>query len=100
MTVQETFEQNVTPPVVVHETALPDQGWAFFRQMLPLVTAYLVLKGYISGELEQIIALLVGAGLPIVWGQLKTRLRALQLISVEKRVTDDILTTKAKAVNP
>lgn len=96
MTIQETLEQEVTPPVVVHTSPLPDQGWAFVRQITPLVTAYLVTSGYIDGRLEQIISLLVGVGLPIIWGQLKTRLRALQLSTIEKKVDDRILTTKAK----
>ena len=100
MTIQETLEQEVTPPVVVHETPLPDQLWALLRQLLPPVVAFLVARNYITNDVAEIATVAVGIGLPIIIGQLKTRLRALQLAMVERRVDDSILTTKAKAEGP
>lgn len=97
MTVAETLQQDAAPPIVIHDGPLPDQGWAFFRQMLPLITGFLVVRGYIEGDLEQIISLALGVGLPIVWGQLKTRLRAKQLVTAERHAPDDVITTKSKA---
>lgn len=97
MSIEETLEQDIKPPIAVHESPIPDQMWALFRQLLPLIVGALVLRGYIENDVAEIISILLGVVLPIGWGQMKTRLRALQLSSVEKRVSDTILTTKAKA---
>lgn len=97
MTIQETFEQDAGPPVVVNETPLPDQGWAALRQLVPLITAALVARGVIENDIAEIAAIAVGIIFPLVVGQLKTRLRAMQLANLEKRVPDHLLTTKAKA---
>lgn len=100
MTIEETATQEVTPPIVVHETPIPDQLWALLRQVLPLVTAALVLRGYIENDIAEIASIIFGVLAPIVWGQLKTRLRAVQLATLERKVPDRLLTTKAKAANP
>lgn len=97
MTVAETFEQDVTPPVVVHETPLPDQLWALLRQLIPPVVAFGVGRGIIQDDTATLLLAIGAMAGPIVIGQLKTRLRAMQLAAVEKQVSDKILTTKAKA---
>ncbi len=98
MTVAETLQQEVTPPIEIHGTPWPDQAWALLRQILPPIAAFLIGKGIIDDDTVGVISavgLIVG---PIIVGQLKTRLRATQLAIVEKQVDDTIITTKAKAV--
>lgn len=97
MTVEETVTQKVTPPIVVHETPLPDQAWALFRQLIPPIVAFLLGKGILDDSEATMILSVSAIVLPIIWGQLKTRLRAKQLATLEGKVSDRILTTKAKA---
>lgn len=97
MTVQETLEQDASPPVVIHESPVPDQLWALLRQIVPPIVAFCVGRGIIDDNMGALILSLFAVVAPIVWGQLKTRLRAMQLANLEKRVSDNLLTTKAKA---
>jgi hypothetical protein len=100
MTVEETVTQHVAPPIVVHETPVHDQAWALLRQLIPPVVAFLLGKGILDDSEATLIISGSAIILPIVWGQLKTRLRAKQLAVLETKVPDNVLTTKAKAANP
>ncbi len=97
MTIQETLEQETGPPVIVHESAWPDQLWALLRQILPPISAFLIGRGIIDDDTVGLIGATGVILVPIIIGQLKTRLRANQLAGLEKRVPDHLLTTKAKA---
>ena len=97
MTIAETLQQDDEPPVVIHESPLPDQAWALLRQIVPPIVAFCVGRGLIADDLGSLILALFATVAPIVWGQLKTRLRAMQLSNLEKKVPDNLLTTKAKA---
>ena len=100
MTIEETVTQKVTPPIIVHESPLPDQAWALFRQLIPPIVAFLLGKGYLDDTEATLVLSLFAIAAPIIVGQLKTRLRAKQLATIEPKVSDRVLTTKAKAANP
>lgn len=74
--------ETTTPPIEAHPTPLPDQLWAALRQLVQVVSAFALGKGWIDGELATLITGLLGIVAPIIVGQLKTRRRAKELTTV------------------
>lgn len=90
MTVAETLQQDAEPPVEVHESPAFDQLWALLRQIIPPLIAFLVGRGFIKDDVGVLLVTVGGVVAPIVVGQLKTRLRAMQLSNITRRVDNTI----------
>lgn len=68
--------------IQVNASPLPDQLWAALRQITPPVVAFAVGRGWVADDVAVLLGVLGGILYPIVYGQIKTRLRAKQLATV------------------
>jgi len=90
---------NETPQIVTPDSPLPDQAVSAFRSIVLAATAFALGRHWIEGDLATLIGTAVGIVAPVVYGQMKTRHRAKQLIAVgnNPRVPDSVVTTASKA---
>ncbi len=70
--------------ISVSTSSVPDMGWAGLRQILTAVGGVLMAHGYVSQSNWTLIAGLVTAIAPIIWGQIATHVRAQQLADLAK----------------
>lgn len=89
-------DDDLTPPVEVHSSPLPDQLWAAARQAIPPVVAFAIGRHWIADDVGTVILAIAGVLAPIIAGQLKTRKRAQQLatIAASPQVPDSVATIK------
>lgn len=92
---------NETPQIVAPDSAVPDQIVAGFRAAVMAVTAFALGRHWIEGDLATLIGVLAGIIAPIVYGQIKTRHRAKQLMAIgnNPEVPDRVVTTASKAAH-
>lgn len=80
--------------IQVNENPIWDQLWTGSRQIILIMTAYLVGRGILAQDTAGIIVSISAIAVPFIIGQLSTRNRAKQLATIAKAVPDSVAVVK------
>lgn len=86
----------MTKPILVNPTPTPDQAWSALRSAGIAVGAWAIGRGYLQADTASALGAILLVVVPFVIGQLKTRRRAQELVTVasSRRVPDSVATIK------
>lgn len=87
---------DTTPPLVVTDSTLEGQIATLGRYLLTSVGGFALGKGWIDGELLQLLTGLLTVALPTAWGIYKTYTAKQRQIVLAKAAPDHVATVVAK----
>jgi hypothetical protein len=81
-------------PMTIPANPLPEQLFTAARQIVPVIGAFAVGKGWLSADTATMIGGVLAIVAPIVWGQLKTLERSRKLTALANALPDDVAVAK------
>lgn len=90
------MSNDTTPPITVTDNTLPGQIATLARYLLTTVGGYALGKGWIDGDLLQLLTGLVTIAAPAAYGIYKNYVHKTQLVTVASSAPDSVATVVSK----